>query len=144
MKVEAPRPAASGQRGEDSKDLNVDTDILPSPARQSSLGTVDMTACPKWNHCSAPLCPLDGIMLDCKHLPGERVCFYLLELVKPNGRGKMRGVLPMELTNAVERAHPAIVARYGPVRKALKRAATTPSRLGRQPPREAAKARRHE
>ncbi len=33
--------------------------------------------------------------------------------------------------------HPAIVSRYGPVKKALKRAATTPSRLGRQPPKRA-------
>ncbi len=133
MKVEAPRPAATGQRGGQSRDVNIDSDILLSPVRQSSPGAVDMTACPKWSHCSAPICPLHGGMLDCKHLRDERVCFYLLELVKLGGRAKLRGVLPTELANAVERAHPLIIARYGPVRKALKRAANTPSRLGRQP-----------
>ena len=138
MKVEAPRPVASGQRGEDSKDLNVDTDILPFPARQSSPCTVDMTECPKWGHCSAPICALHGGGLDSKHLPGERVCFYLLELVKPGGSAKLSRVLPTELADAVEGAHPTIVARYGPVRKALKRAANTPSRLGRQPVKRAA------
>jgi hypothetical protein len=77
-------------------------------------------------------------MLDRKHLPGERVCFYVLELVKPGGRTKLRGVLPNKLADAVERAHPRIIARYGPIRKALKRASTTPSRLGRQPGKRAA------
>ena len=139
MKVEAPRPAATGKRGGESKIVNVDTDILAFPVRQSSPCTVHMTACPKWGHCSAPICPLDGIMLDCKHLPGERVCFYLLELVKPGGRAKLSRVLPTALADAVEGAHPRIIARYGPIRKALKRAANTPSRLGRQPAKRATK-----
>ena len=47
-------------------------------------------------------------------------------------------VLPTELAVAVERAHPTVDARYGPIRKALKRAADTPSRLGRQPGKRAA------
>ena len=133
-----PYPAATGQ-GRRSRDVNIDTDILPFSVRQSSISAVDMTACPKWGQCSAPICPFDGDMLDCKHLRDERVCFYVLELVKPHGRANIRGVLPTELANAVERAHPTIVGRYGPIRKALKRAANTPSRLGRQPGKRAAR-----
>ena len=138
MKVEAPSPGGTGQRGGRSTDVNVDTDILAFPVRQSSPCAVGMTACPKWNHCSAPICPLHEGMLDSRHLRDERVCFYLLELVKPGGRANIGGVLPTELANAVERAHPTIVSRYGPVKKALKRASTTPSRLGRQPGKRAA------
>jgi hypothetical protein len=98
-----------------------------------------MRACPKWKKCSAPICPLHGDLLDCKHLRNERVCFYLLEQVKPGGRAKLRGVLPTDLADAIHEAHPTVVARYGPLRKALKRAATTPSRLGRQPGKRAAR-----
>ena len=136
MNAPRPCPAATGQ-GRRSRDVNIDTDILASPVCQSSPGVVDMTTCPKWNYCSAPICALHGGGLDSKHLPGERVCFYLLEFVKPGGRAKIRGVLPRELADAVAMAHPRIVARYSPVKKALKRASTTPSRLGRQPPKRA-------
>ena len=99
----APRPysAATGQ-GRRSRDENIDTEILASPVRQSNPCAVDMTACSKWDHCSAPICPLHGGGLDSKHLPGERVCFYLLELVKPGGRANIRGVLPRELADAVD------------------------------------------
>ncbi len=62
-----------------------------------------MRACPKWKKCSAPICPLDEAILNRKHLPGERVCIYLLELVKPHGRAKIRGVMPSERADAVER-----------------------------------------
>ena len=103
MKVEAPRPAATGKRGGEGRDEKVGADIVASPVRQSRPPVVDMTACSKWDHCSAPICPLHGGGLDSKHLPGERVCFYLLELVKPGGRAKIRGVLPTELADAVER-----------------------------------------
>lgn len=102
MNAPRPYPAATGQ-GRRSRDVNIDTDILASPVRQSSPRVVDMTACSKWDHCSAPICPLHGGGLDSKHLPGERVCIFLLELVKPGGRTKIRGVLPRELADAVER-----------------------------------------
>ncbi len=134
-----PYPAATGRRGGQSRDVNINTNILLSPVRQSTPCAVDMKACPKWGHCSAPICPLHGGVLDCKHLPGERVCIFLLELVKTGGRAKIRGVLPKELADAIHEVHPAIVARYSPVKKALKRASTTPARLGRQPAKRATK-----
>ena len=95
-----------------------------------------MHDCPKYQHCSAPICPLDQEWRLRVHLPGERVCFYLTEYAKPGVRTKLRGVLPAELLKAVERAYPEIIARHGPIQKRLKKAAQSGSRLGRQPGRD--------
>jgi len=34
--------------------------------------------CPKWNTCSAPICPLDPLWPSAVHLGGEPICPYLL------------------------------------------------------------------
>ena len=48
--------------------------------------------CAKFARCSAPICPLDAAHLNSAHLEGERVCFYLLEYVKPNALGRFKGL----------------------------------------------------
>ncbi|MFC1684049.1 hypothetical protein ACFL0R_01075 [Pseudomonadota bacterium] len=45
-------------------------------------GLVHMRECPKWDSCSAPLCPLDDGMECCTYLDGEAICFYVREFVK--------------------------------------------------------------
>ncbi len=92
--------------------------------------------CPKFGHCSAPICPVDPGHLGSCHLKGERVCFYLLELAKPGGKARLdataAGTTPRELIEKVSESLPGVISRYGVIRYLLKRASQTPSRLGRQ------------
>lgn len=94
--------------------------------------------CPKWDACSAPLCPFDDDWCARVHLPGERACFYLLECGKPGGEARIRGALPGHLADRVVAVYPAAQSRCSPLRKRLRDASSTPSRLGRQPGRPAA------
>ena len=45
--------------------------------------------CPKFSACSAPICPLDHQWSRARHLPGERVCLWLRELVKGDGEARV-------------------------------------------------------
>jgi hypothetical protein len=38
--------------------------------------------CPRFNHCSAPLCPIDPVWRKRAMLKNERVCHYLTEVCK--------------------------------------------------------------
>lgn len=89
--------------------------------------------CPKFRHCSAPICPLDPHWRVRRHRNKEPVCFYLLEYVKPGIHEALRRTIPTELFEAVEVAHPEIIDRYGPIKRRLERASKTESRLGRRP-----------
>ncbi len=95
-------------------------------------------SCPKFSKCSANICPLDQDWKQRTHLQGERVCFYLIELVKPGGRAVLRGVLPRKLYETIAEAHPKIIDRYAPIKRQLKRSAKTGSRLSKPPRRGAA------
>jgi len=68
-----------------------------------------MYSCPKWESCSAPICPLDTRWRESTHLAGERVCLYLREASKPGGRALLEGALPGELVSKVLVAHSEIV-----------------------------------
>ena len=43
---------------------------------------ITMEQCPKFHHCSAPLCPLDPDWRRRKMLQGEHLCHYLCEASK--------------------------------------------------------------
>ena len=88
--------------------------------------------CPRFDHCSAPICPLDDNWRTRQHLKGERICFYLTELVKPGGMVRIDTRLSSKLAEEVSNTHPAIVARFCEIRYELKRAAKRPPRLGRR------------
>jgi hypothetical protein len=49
-----------------------------------------MTACPRYDKRSAPLCPLDPDGRLRTDLPEDRVCRWLKELVKPDGEALIR------------------------------------------------------
>ncbi len=91
--------------------------------------------CPKFRRCKAPVCPLDPHMLHGAHLKGEPVCFYLLEYVKPGAKLRFQGSTAKKLYQRIQIVHPKVIARYGPLRRALTRAAQTGPRMGKQPPR---------
>ena len=65
-----------------------------------------MSACPKFDQCSAPICPLDPDWKIRSHLEGERVCFYLTEYSKPAGKALLRAGLPIEHYEVLVRGIP--------------------------------------
>lgn len=85
--------------------------------------------CPKWSGCSAPICPLDSDWAVRVQLEGERVCFWLGEVVKPGGSARVGAVLGGELAEAIANLQPEMIARHGPLRRRLRQTAKTPSRL---------------
>lgn len=81
--------------------------------------------CPKWKRCSAPFCPILGG----KHLPGERVCHYLKESVKPGGHARVAKYLPGPAAEAVIREGVRLMPLVGPLSKAVRRASAQGSRI---------------
>jgi hypothetical protein len=89
-----------------------------------------MKACPRYDKCSAPICPLDPDWRLRSHLPGEPVCRWLTELAKPGGERRLRGELSEATASAIVQIAPAILSHAGaPVRKVIKRASGTGSKL---------------
>ena len=103
-----------------------------SSLRTSSPQLIEPRDCPRFDRCSANICPLDADWGLRQHLKGERICFYLTELVKPGGMVRIDTRLSSELAGKVSNTHPAIVARFCEIRYELKRAAKRPPRLGRR------------
>jgi predicted aconitase len=60
-----------------------------------------MEECPKFNNCSAPVCPLYTSINEQKYLENERTCYYLIEAQKQgsktnfdhSGLGELYGVM---------------------------------------------------
>ena len=103
------------------------------PGVQLAKPVPDARTCPKWQKCSAPICPLDHNIESRVHIKGDRVCFYLCEYVKPGGIAALTGRVATEHLEAVVRAYCDIVPRCAPLKFALARASKTASRLGKQP-----------
>lgn len=83
--------------------------------------------CPKFSHCSAPVCPLDFGHLGTAHIAGERVCFFLLAAAKAD----LPPALAVHPTLVEARCHvSAITATFPAIRRVLRRAARTPLRQG--------------
>lgn len=86
--------------------------------------------CPKFDTCSAPVCPLDSEWPQRRHLAGERVCLWLREVVKPGGEAAARRVLPAVLVDDVMAALPAIQDSSSDIRHKLKLASRASSKRG--------------
>lgn len=88
-------------------------------------------ACPRFGHCSAPLCPLDDWKMH-HHIKGESVCFYLREAAKHGGTLPPMGDMPAELADKVCEAHREIISSpcspFGDIHRRLARAALSPSK----------------
>ena len=91
--------------------------------------------CPKYEKCSAPICPLDPNWRNAKHLNGERFCFYLGEAQKGGAEALFVGRGLGELYQVMAEVTPDVSARWGTIRNALARAATAGSRMNTKPPR---------
>ena len=78
--------------------------------------------CPKWDTCSCPVCPLDLEWRRRRHLPGERICLWLRELVKPDGRATVERALGDEAALTVAEVAPDITARWSDIEHKLRQA----------------------
>ena len=109
------------------------TEINPVPVGQAvpepeelSGGTQAMKECPRFDGCGAPICPLDPDVLDRVSVKGDSVCYYLRLYVKNALWGLKTGSVPAKLPIRVAEVYPQLIARYGPLKYALERAAKSP------------------
>lgn len=91
--------------------------------------TVRPECCPKFEGCSATVCPLDSDWRLRTHSKGERVCLWLREAAKPGGARILRGRLPDGLAEVVATQGPDILAKWGDIRRQVERGADTSSRI---------------
>ena len=86
--------------------------------------------CPRYQRCSAAVCPLWKPVLEQKMIKGERVCGVLLEYQKINSRAFLTTHYGTQMMQAMAQATDHIKDRGGYLlRSALIRAASTGSRL---------------
>lgn len=86
--------------------------------------------CPRYQKCSAAICPLWWPVLEQKMIKGERVCGVLLEYQKPLSRPFLTTHYGVHMMQVMAEATDQIKARGGYLlRSALIRAASTGSRL---------------
>jgi hypothetical protein len=98
---------------------------VPEPEELSG-DTQAMKECPRFDRCNAPICPLDPDVLDRVHAKGDSVCHYLRLYVKNALWGLKPRSLPANLPIRVAEVYPQLIARYGPLKDALERAAKSP------------------
>jgi hypothetical protein len=86
--------------------------------------------CPRYQRCSAAICPLWRPVLEQKMVKGERVCGVLLEYQKTLSRPFLTTHYGTQMMQVMERATDQIKAHGGYLlRSALTRAASTGTRL---------------
>lgn len=86
--------------------------------------------CPRYQKCSAAICPLHDSVLKQKMLNGERVCGVLLEYQKINSRPFLMRHYGAQMMQVMEQATEQVKAHGGYLlRSALTRAARTGTRL---------------
>lgn len=102
-------------------------DVKGAGTSQPELTVRRMERCPRFDGCSAPVCPLMG--LTGTHLRGDEVCFYLREASKPGGEARLRCYLPEDLKETIVEATSTAIALHGDIARALRRASTQGSKL---------------
>lgn len=96
------------------------------------MKTLTLTQCSKYQQCCAPICPLDENWQKRKHISGDRICFYLAEVQKPNAKAIFdeRGL--GYLYEDMVRLTPEISQRHHTIKTALDKAKSTSSRMERK------------
>lgn len=86
--------------------------------------------CPRYQRCSAAICPMWRPVLDQKMVKGERVCGVLLEYQKPQSKDFLTTHYGIQMVQVMAQATEQIKARGGYLlRSALTRATNTGTRL---------------
>jgi hypothetical protein len=84
--------------------------------------------CPKFDHCSAPICPIDPEWRLRVHIQGDPICFYLREHSKHGHEGRNRYTIEDKLLKEVVRVYPEALSLYDPLKKRLEKISKRPSR----------------
>ncbi len=93
------------------------------------MNPMKMSDCPRFDKCSAPICPLDAEWRLCLYRKGEPICFYLLEFVKPDAKAQFKGSIGVPIYEAIQTSIDTMSHRYAPLHRALERAKRTESRM---------------
>lgn len=90
--------------------------------------------CPRFDSCSAPICPLDPGWRHRKLVGIEAACFWLREAVKDGGEAEIRAALPDDMARLVLDAVRPMSAAHAAIAYTLKRASRSGSkrRSGRE------------
>ena len=94
--------------------------------REMMNGSGCKVLCPKFDHCSAPICPIDPEWQKRVHIKGDPVCFYLRQHAKDPLWGQKAGSVASKLIDKVGEVYLEVAARYGPLKTALVRAEKSP------------------
>lgn len=84
-----------------------------------------MEQCPKFDSCSAPICPLDPDWSERKHIKDEPVCYYLREWAKHGPHSLCRGGEEHIIASTLTRVYPQILSSIYPLKKQLDRITKT-------------------
>lgn len=100
---------------------------MSAPAKFAREDIERAQRCPRFDSCSAPVCPLMG--MSGRHVRGDAVCPLLMEAVKVGGEARLKCYLPDDLARAVVEAIPVAIALHGDIARALQRASAQGSKL---------------
>lgn len=93
------------------------------------------TDCPRWQKCSANICPADPTWHSRTHIRGERVCALIREVAKAPSEMPAKSILvwyvSTELAAQVSEVIPEMLRRYAPLKKGFRRSSEMGSRLTR-------------
>ena len=87
-----------------------------------------MSDCPRFDKCSAPICPLDRDWRLRVYRKSEPICLYLREYVKPNAKTRFQGCIAIQIFEVIQEHLEALCHRYAPLHRALERAKRTGSK----------------
>ena len=93
------------------------------------MDNLTLYQCPKFQHCNAPICPLDTEWHKRRHFCGERVCFYLIEAKKQGAKANFERSGLGYLFEPIVSLTPVITDKFTAIKKALEKAALTSSRM---------------
>lgn len=93
---------------------------------------MEMNRCPKFESCSANICPLDNEWFKRSDVRGEPVCFFMRESVKDGAHEVFERYGLSELFDTCRELNPPIVARWPRIGRELHRSTSNPLLLGRR------------
>lgn len=88
-------------------------------------------SCPRFNKCSAPVCPLDSGWADRRMNRSDPTCFFILEAVKPDAMSRFENSSVGQILFQAMELLPAIIECHPAIKPKLNRASVTGSRVNR-------------
>lgn len=94
--------------------------------------SITSKSCDRFDKCTANICPLDPEWAKREHLKGERVCFYMVEVVKDDAEALFKGRGRESLFKDIQALIPLIASRHQPIKNTLEVAKNSGSRMARK------------